>query len=154
MSLLLWGGLGALPSPHVRLPFLFLPGSVLVLARGWLCTRPLVPGPVPGIRGRVLAPILIGPPIVVLRRLAPLGAINLPLSHHSVSFLFFVFFFVMGFSLKIFSFIMALTVISVNVNGLRDGDKRLAFLQWLSHLSPSVVCLQETHAVSNDDLLS
>ena len=49
---------------------------------------------------------------------------------------------------------MALTVISVNVNGLRDGDKRLGFLQWLSHLSPSVVCLQETHAVSNDDLLS
>ena len=41
-----------------------------------------------------------------------------------------------------------------NVNGLRDGDKRLGFLQWLSHLSPSVVCLQETHAVSNDDLLS
>ena len=49
---------------------------------------------------------------------------------------------------------MALTVISVNVNGLRDGDKRLGFLQWLSHLSPSVVCLQGTHAVSNDDLLS
>ena len=49
---------------------------------------------------------------------------------------------------------MALTVISVNVNGLRDGDKRLGFLQWLSHLSPSVVCLQETHAVCNDDLLS
>ena len=49
---------------------------------------------------------------------------------------------------------MTLTVISVNVNGLRDGDKRLGFLQWLSHLSPSVVCLQETHAVSNDDLLS
>ena len=30
----------------------------------------------------------------------------------------------------------------------------LVFLQWLSHLSPSVVCLQETHAVSNDDLFS
>ena len=59
----------------------------------------------------------------------------------------------MGFSL-LFHFIMALTVISVNVNGLRDGDKRLGFLQWLSHLSPSVVCLQETHAVCNDDLLS
>ena len=59
----------------------------------------------------------------------------------------------MGWSL-LFCYIMALTVISVNVNGLRDGDKRLGFLQWLSHLSPSVVCLQETHAVSNDDLLS
>ena len=30
----------------------------------------------------------------------------------------------------------------------------LVFLQLLSHLSPSVVCLQETHAVSNDDLFS
>ena len=59
----------------------------------------------------------------------------------------------MAFSL-LFCFIMAFTVISVNVIGLRDGDKRLGFLQWLSHLSPSVVCLQETHAVSNDDLLS
>ena len=49
---------------------------------------------------------------------------------------------------------MALTVISVNVNGLRDGDNRLGFLQWLSHLSPSIVCLQETLAVSSDDLLS
>ena len=49
---------------------------------------------------------------------------------------------------------MALSVISVNINGLRDGHKRLCFFQWLSHLSPTVVCLQETHAVSNDDLLS
>ena len=39
---------------------------------------------------------------------------------------------------------MALTVISVNVNGLRDEHRRLGFLQWLSHLSASVVCLQET----------
>ena len=54
---------------------------------------------------------------------------HLPLSHHPVSFLFIIFFFVMGFSLNIFCFIMALTVISVNVNGLRDGDKRLGFLQ-------------------------
>ena len=37
---------------------------------------------------------------------------------------------------------------------MRDGDKCLGFLQWLSHLSPSVVCLQEAPAVSNDDLLS
>ena len=44
--------------------------------------------------------------------------------------------------------LMALTVISVNEN------RRLGFLQWLSHLSPSVVCLQETHAVSSADLQS
>ena len=34
----------------------------------------------------------------------------------------------MGLS-HLFYFIMALTVISINVNGLRDGDKRLGFLQ-------------------------
>ena len=51
-------------------------------------------------------------------------------------------------------FIMALTIYSVNVNGLRDEDKRLAFFQWLSHLSPMVVCLQETHAVSFSELSS
>ena len=50
--------------------------------------------------------------------------------------------------------IMALTIYSVNVNGLRDEDKRLAFFQWLSHLSPMVVCLQETHAVSSSELSS
>ena len=49
---------------------------------------------------------------------------------------------------------MALTVISVNVNGLRDEHRRLGFLQWLSHLSASLVCLQETHAVSFADLQS
>ena len=48
--------------------------------------------------------------------------------------------------------LMALTVISVNVNGLRDEDRWLGFLRWLSHLSPSVVCLLETHAVSSADL--
>ena len=46
----------------------------------------------------------------------------------------------------------ALSLVSVNVNGLRDADKRLTLLQWLSHLSPSVVCLQETHALSSDKL--
>jgi len=47
---------------------------------------------------------------------------------------------------------MALSLVLVNVNGLRDADKRLSFLQWLSHLSPSVVCLQEMHALSSDKL--
>ena len=42
---------GVLLSLHVPLPCLFLPGSALVLARGWLFLRPLVPGPVPGTRG-------------------------------------------------------------------------------------------------------
>ena len=48
--------------------------------------------------------------------------------------------------------LMALSLVSVKVNGLRDADKRLSFLQWLSHHSPSVACLQETHALSSDEL--
>ena len=71
-----------------------------------------------------------------------------------VSIWFSVFFFSSWVFSLLFCFLTALSVISANVNGLRDGDKRLGFLQWLSNLSPSVVCLQETHAVSNDDLLS
>ena len=50
--------------------------------------------------------------------------------------------------------IMAFSVYSINVNGLRDEDKRLAFFQWLSHFSPLVVCLQETRAVSSSELSS
>lgn len=41
---------------------------------------------------------------------------------------------------------MALKIVTLNVNGLRDANKRLSFLQWLSHLSADIVCLQETHA--------
>ena len=48
--------------------------------------------------------------------------------------------------------LMAFSLVSINVNGLRDADKRLSFLQWLSHYSPSVVCLLETHALSSDEL--
>ena len=51
-----------------------------------------------------------------------------------------------------FTLLMALTVTSVNANGLGNEHRRLGFLQLLSHLSPSVVCL--THAVSSADLQS
>ena len=47
---------------------------------------------------------------------------------------------------------MALSVVSVNANGLRDEGRRLGFFQWLSHLSPLIVCLQETYALSSTDL--
>jgi len=40
------------------------------------------------------------------------------------------------------------TFVSVNVNGLRDLNKRMSFLQWLSFLSADFVCLQETHVHS------
>ena len=58
------------------------------------------------------------------------------------------------FLLALSSLLMALSAISINVNGFRDADKRLSFLQWLSHLSPSVVCLQETHAITLTELSS
>ena len=46
---------------------------------------------------------------------------------------------------------MALSVISLNVNGLHDADKCSGVMQWLNSLpSPvDVVCLQETHCLSD-----
>ena len=38
--------------------------------------------------------------------------------------------------------------LSLNVNGLRDANKRMGLMQWLSHLSLDFVCLQETHVSS------
>ena len=37
---------------------------------------------------------------------------------------------------------------TINVNGLRDSNKRMSFLQWLGHLSVDFVCLQELHVSS------
>ena len=49
-----------------------------------------------------------------------------------------------------FSLIMALSILSLNCNGIRDQSKRSGLLQWLRSLPVSVdiVCLQETHCVS------
>ena len=38
--------------------------------------------------------------------------------------------------------------LTVNVNGLRDHNKCMSLLQWLSHLAVDFVCLQETHVSS------
>lgn len=38
--------------------------------------------------------------------------------------------------------------VSLNVNGLRDSNKRLSLLQWLSHIGADFVCLQQVHVVS------
>ena len=46
------------------------------------------------------------------------------------------------------------TFITVNVNGLRNPNKRMSFLQWLSHLSADFVCLQETHVSSCAEAVS
>ena len=45
---------------------------------------------------------------------------------------------------------MALSIISLNINDLRDVDKRRGVMQWLNSLpSPvDVICLQETHCLS------
>ena len=46
---------------------------------------------------------------------------------------------------------MALSIISINVNGLRESFKSDGLVQWLRSLSVSVdvVCLQETHCTSD-----
>lgn len=46
---------------------------------------------------------------------------------------------------------MAFQLVTLNANGLRDDNKRMGFLQWLSHLSIDFVCLQETHVLSADE---
>ena len=47
-----------------------------------------------------------------------------------------------------------MTFVSLNVNGLRDANKRMAVLQWLGHLSVDFECLQETHSLSSDECTS
>lgn len=37
---------------------------------------------------------------------------------------------------------MTVNIASLNINGLRDADKRLGFLRWLSHFSLNIVCPQ------------
>lgn len=51
---------------------------------------------------------------------------------------------------------MALSVITLNVNGLRDSGKRAGLLQWLRSLpvNPDIVCLQETHCSSERECQS
>ena len=55
-----------------------------------------------------------------------------------------------------FIFSMALSVVTLNCNGIRDCSKRTGLLQWLRLLPASVdiVCLQETHCVSASECSS
>ena len=52
--------------------------------------------------------------------------------------------------LVLISIIMALTILTLNVNSLRDSAKRAEILRWLRALPsvPDVVCLQQTHCTS------
>ena len=57
----------------------------------------------------------------------------------------------------LFLVLMALSLISINVNRLRDGNKRTGLLQYLRCLPnppppPDVVCLQELHYVSEAEV--
>ena len=52
-----------------------------------------------------------------------------------------------------FVLVMALFV-TVNVNGLRDSAKKLSFCHWLSGFNFDVVCLQELHCLSEDEVRS
>ena len=56
----------------------------------------------------------------------------------------------MGRRLFILTLFMAFHLISLNVNGLRDADKRAGLLQWLRSLPSTIdiVCLQECHCSS------
>ena len=51
---------------------------------------------------------------------------------------------------------MALSIVQLNVNGLRSADKRGGLFCWLRSLpvSVDVVCLQETHSTSADECVS
>ena len=44
--------------------------------------------------------------------------------------------------------------VTLNVCGLRDVNKRLSLMQWLSHLCSDIVCLQETHVTSRAEAVS
>ena len=46
---------------------------------------------------------------------------------------------------------MALKIATLNTNGLHDANKHMGFLQWLSHFSFDIVCLQELHAMSPEE---
>ena len=51
----------------------------------------------------------------------------------------------MNFSFCCLFYFIIFKFITVNVNGLRNPNKRMPFLQWLSCLSADFVCLQEIH---------
>ena len=48
----------------------------------------------------------------------------------------------------------SITMVSLNTNGLRSEAKRIALHLWLDALKPDVICLQETHAVSLEEIRS
>ena len=47
---------------------------------------------------------------------------------------------------------MNFNVLSININGLNDHRKRIAFIDWLHCMKVDVICLQETHAPSHESI--
>ena len=45
---------------------------------------------------------------------------------------------------------MTLTLVTINVNGMRNSKKRDLVFNWLVAKKCKLICLQETHCVSND----
>ena len=46
---------------------------------------------------------------------------------------------------------MALKIATLNINGLRDANKRMSFIQWLHFVDWDVLCLQESYFTSKDE---
>ena len=43
---------------------------------------------------------------------------------------------------------MAISIATLNINGLRDVNKIMGFIQWLHLLNYDVLCLQESYIIS------
>ena len=46
---------------------------------------------------------------------------------------------------------MAISIATLNINGLRDVNKRMGFIQWLHLLNYDVLCLQESYIISKEE---
>ena len=46
---------------------------------------------------------------------------------------------------------MALKIATLNINGLRDANKGMSFIQWLHFVDWDVLCLQESYVTSKDE---
>ena len=46
---------------------------------------------------------------------------------------------------------MAISIATLNINGLREENKRMTSIQWLLWLIVDILCLQETHIASRKE---
>ena len=46
---------------------------------------------------------------------------------------------------------MAISIATLNINGLREENKRMSFIQWLLWLNVDILCLQETYIASRKE---